>query len=102
MCSRDENLMEIRDDSREQFERLMGILREDFEAKIEKAEASDSDMEIYRGLNSHDRLKVTGQSIMCGIAHICKIELVSWLEDVLEMQNPGFKFRVDLQRGEAK
>ncbi len=101
MCSRDMNLMEIRNDSREQFEKLLETLRESFEAKIQVAEASDDDMRIYRGLNEHDRLKVTGQSVMCGIANICHIELVSWLEDVLEMQNPGFKFRIQLERAEV-
>ncbi len=95
---RDIEMMEIRDDAREQFDKLMDTLREDFESKLRAAEASDKDIQSYKGLTDHERLLVTGQSVMCGIACICRVPVVQWLQDVLEMQNPGFTFEVLLAR----
>lgn len=95
---RDNDMMELREDTREQFDKLMDTLREDFEAKLTAAEASDEEIETYKGLSEHERMLVTGQSIMCGIACICRVPLVHWLQDVLEMQNSKYTFEILIAR----
>ena len=94
-------LAELREDSREYFDKLIDLLTEEFEVKISEAECTPQDVKNYEGLTGREKLKVTGQSLMVGIACICKIELIRWVKDVLEMQNPDHRFRILVQKREA-
>ena len=89
---------EVREDGREQFEKLMATISEEFEAKIAAAVLSDEEIKGYLSLTEHERFVVAGKSIMSAIACICQVPVVEWVQDSLEIQNPEFKFELLIAR----